>query len=84
MAWPGSNGPSAQQIIIDAELGPDDGTRMPVRLRGLGKEGLINRKPTRTVTDPPLDRHHAATARPHLAAWRSARYVRGRVTHATT
>jgi hypothetical protein len=40
-----------QQIVIDAELGPGDGARVPVRLRGFGKEGLISRKPTRTVTD---------------------------------
>ena len=40
-----------QQIIIDAELGPGDGTRVPVRLRGFGKEGLISRKRTRRVAD---------------------------------
>ena len=40
-----------QQIIIDAEFGPGDGTHVHVGLRGFGKEGLINRKPTRTVTD---------------------------------
>jgi hypothetical protein len=40
-----------QQIVIDAELGPSDGARVHVRLRGFGKEGLISRKPTRAVTD---------------------------------
>ena len=40
-----------QQIVIDAELGAGDGARVHVRLRGFGKEGLINRKPTRAVTD---------------------------------
>ena len=40
-----------QQIVIDAELGPSDGARVHVRLRGFGKEGLISRKPTRTVTE---------------------------------
>jgi hypothetical protein len=40
-----------QQIVIDVEFGLDDGSRVPVRLRGFGKEGVINRKPTRTITD---------------------------------
>jgi len=40
-----------QQIVIDVELGPASGACVPVRLRGFGKEGLINRKPTRTITD---------------------------------
>jgi len=44
-----------QQIVIDLEFGPAevvaDSVRVPVRLRGFGKEGLINRKPTRAVTD---------------------------------
>jgi hypothetical protein len=40
-----------QQIIVDAEFSPVDGTRVHVALRGFGKEGLISRKPTRTVTD---------------------------------
>jgi hypothetical protein len=40
-----------QQIVVDAELCPVDGARVHVELRGFGKEGLISRKPTRTVTD---------------------------------
>jgi hypothetical protein len=40
-----------QQIVIDAELSPADNTHVHVRLRGFGKEGLISRKPTRSVTD---------------------------------
>jgi hypothetical protein len=44
-----------QQIVIDLILGPardaSDGTRVPVTIYGYGKEGVINRKPTRTVTD---------------------------------
>jgi hypothetical protein len=40
-----------QQIILDAEFGPAGDAAVYVRLRGFGKEGLINRKPTRTVTD---------------------------------
>jgi hypothetical protein len=44
-----------QHIVIDLQLGPaqdaPDGPRVPVILTGYGKEGLINRKPTRTVTE---------------------------------
>lgn len=44
-----------QQVVIDLEFGPAESHaspgRVPVRLRGYGKEGLISRKPTRTVTD---------------------------------
>ncbi len=40
-----------QQIIVDAEFSPVDATRVHIELRGFGKEGLISRKPTRTVTD---------------------------------
>jgi hypothetical protein len=44
-----------QHIVIDLILGPaqdaPDGPRVPVTLRGYGKEGVISRKPTRTVTD---------------------------------
>jgi hypothetical protein len=44
-----------QQIVIDLELRSSDkqadSACVPVRLRGFGKEGLISRKPTRTVTD---------------------------------
>jgi hypothetical protein len=40
-----------QQIVIDAELTTADSTQVHVRLRGFGKEGLISRKPTRSVTD---------------------------------
>ncbi|HEX9034649.1 MAG TPA: hypothetical protein VF834_22625, partial [Streptosporangiaceae bacterium] len=44
-----------QQIVIDLAIGPPESQsqpgRVPVRLRGYGKEGLISRKPTRTVTD---------------------------------
>jgi hypothetical protein len=40
-----------QQIVVDVELSAVDGTRVHVELRGFGKEGLISRKPTRTVTD---------------------------------
>jgi hypothetical protein len=44
-----------QQIVVDLEFGlakeHADSVRMPVTLRGFGKEGLISRKPTRTVTD---------------------------------
>jgi len=40
-----------QQIVIDAEFGATDGGCVHVRLRGFGKEGLISRKPTRTVTE---------------------------------
>jgi hypothetical protein len=44
-----------QQVVIDlefraAEHQADKGG-VPVRLRGFGKEGLLSRKPTRTVTD---------------------------------
>jgi hypothetical protein len=42
-----------QQVVLDLELGPaqDAGDRMHAELRGYGKEGLLNRKPTRTITD---------------------------------
>ena len=44
-----------QQIVIELEFRAAahqaDNGRVPVRLRGFGKEGLISRKPTRTVTD---------------------------------
>jgi hypothetical protein len=44
-----------QQIVIDLEfLAAENQTgngRTRIRLRGFGKEGLISRKPTRTVTD---------------------------------
>jgi hypothetical protein len=40
-----------QQIIIDAKFAPVDSTQVHVELRGYGKEGLISRKPTRTVTE---------------------------------
>ena len=44
-----------QQIVIDLEFRPAGNREDPgcvgVRLRGFGKEGLINRKPTRAVTD---------------------------------
>jgi hypothetical protein len=40
-----------QEIVLDADFGQPDGSHVPVRLRGFGKEGLISRKPTRTVTD---------------------------------
>ena len=40
-----------QQIVIDAEFGPANESSVQVRLRGFGKEGLISRKPTRTVTE---------------------------------
>jgi hypothetical protein len=40
-----------QQIIIDAELSPAEGKSMHVLLRGFGKEGLLSRNPTRSVTD---------------------------------
>jgi hypothetical protein len=44
-----------QHIVIELELGPaldgSPGPRTLVSLRGYGKEGLINRKPTRTTTD---------------------------------
>jgi hypothetical protein len=40
-----------QQIVLDAELGRPAESHVPVRLRGFGKEGLISRKPTRTITD---------------------------------
>jgi hypothetical protein len=40
-----------QQIILDAEFSPAGDATVHVRLRGFGKEGLISRKPTRTVTD---------------------------------
>lgn len=44
-----------QQIVLDLTFGPPqdtaDGPRVPITLNGYGKEGLINRKPTRTVTD---------------------------------
>jgi len=40
-----------QQIVLDAEFVPASDASVHVRLRGFGKEGLINRKPTRTVTD---------------------------------
>jgi hypothetical protein len=44
-----------QQIVNDLEFrtaeDQADNGRVPVRLRGFGKEGLISRKPTRTVTD---------------------------------
>lgn len=40
-----------QQIIIDAELSPADDASVHVRLRGFGKEGLLSRNPTRSVTD---------------------------------
>ena len=40
-----------QQIVLDAELYPAGPAMSHVRLRGFGKEGLINRHPTKTVTD---------------------------------
>jgi hypothetical protein len=44
-----------QQIVIDLMLGSaqdgPDGPRVLITLCGYGKEGIINRKPTRTVTD---------------------------------
>jgi len=44
-----------QQVVIDLMLGSaldgPDGPRMLITLSGYGKEGIINRKPTRTVTD---------------------------------
>jgi len=40
-----------QQIVLDAELSASGDASVHVRLRGFGKEGLISRKPTRTVTD---------------------------------
>jgi hypothetical protein len=40
-----------QQVVLDAEFGPQAGSHVPVRLAGFGKEGMISRKPTRTVTD---------------------------------
>jgi hypothetical protein len=40
-----------QHIVLDAEFGPATESHVQVRLRGFGKEGLLNRKPTRTVTD---------------------------------
>ncbi len=40
-----------QQVVLDAEFGQPSESHVPVRLRGFGKEGLITRKPTRTVTD---------------------------------
>lgn len=40
-----------QQIVLDAELEPGEDGTTTVRLRGFGEEGLLNRKPTRAVTD---------------------------------
>ena len=44
-----------QQIVIDLMFGSaldgTDGPRVLITLCGYGKEGIINRKPTRTVTD---------------------------------
>jgi hypothetical protein len=44
-----------QQVVLDLELGLEqDGAAIPhvhAQLRGYGKEGLLNRKPTRTITD---------------------------------
>jgi hypothetical protein len=40
-----------QQIVIDVEFGVIGTAGLPVQLRGYGKEGLLNRHPTRTVTD---------------------------------
>ncbi len=44
-----------QQIVVDIVLGQPEvgsgGSRVHVQLCGYGKEGLINRKPTRTITD---------------------------------
>jgi hypothetical protein len=40
-----------QHIVLDAEFTADDVSQVHVRLRGFGKEGIINRKPTLTVTD---------------------------------
>lgn len=44
-----------QQIVVDLEFraaeDQADSGRVPVRLRGFGKEGLLSRKPTRKVTD---------------------------------
>ena len=44
-----------QHIVIDLMLGSakdgPDGPRVLITLCGYGKEGIINRKPTRTVTD---------------------------------
>jgi hypothetical protein len=39
-----------QQVVLDAEFGQSAESHVPVRLRGFGKEGLISRKPTQTVT----------------------------------
>jgi hypothetical protein len=40
-----------QQIVVDADFTASGDATVHVRLRGFGKEGLISRKPTRTVTD---------------------------------
>jgi hypothetical protein len=44
-----------QQVVLDLELGPEqDGAAIPhvhAQLSGYGKEGLLSRKPTRTITD---------------------------------
>lgn len=40
-----------QQVVVDAEFRPADDGHVHVLLRGFGKEGLINRKPTRAITD---------------------------------
>lgn len=40
-----------QQIILDAEFYPAGPAMSHVRLRGFGKEGLVNRNQTRRVTD---------------------------------
>jgi hypothetical protein len=40
-----------QQVVLDVEVGPPGESQVPVVLRGFGKEGLISRKPTKTVTD---------------------------------
>jgi hypothetical protein len=44
-----------QQVVVDLVTGPSGETPgesgVQVRLCGYGKEGLLNRKPTRTITD---------------------------------
>ena len=40
-----------QQIVIDFACGPPGDGGAPATLCGYGKEGLLSRKPTRTVTD---------------------------------
>jgi hypothetical protein len=40
-----------QHIVVDLVFGPGGNAAVPVRLRAYGKEGLLSRKPTRSVAD---------------------------------